>query len=82
MRTTNPQLTCSPERKTVELLVNNVKAHIVERFADRNILLVVLHQISSRKDSTLRRSVSIMQVVVLRRLDSREFLTTNGEMLQ
>ena len=82
LRAADPELAGGAGRQTVELLVHDVEAHVVERLADGNILLIVVQQISRREDGALGRTVSVVHVVALGRLQGRELLAAHGEVLQ
>ena len=82
LRSAHPQLTTSALRQAVAQLVDDVESQVVERLADGDVQLLVLHPVVSRKDGALRRSVAVVHLVVRRRIERRELLSTHGEEAQ
>ena len=82
MRTANPQLAHGTLRQTVELLVHDVEARIIERRADRDILQQLVHLILRDEDGTFRRTVAVVQLEVLRGLQRCQFLTSGNQVQQ
>ena len=82
LRSCHPKLACSTKRQTVELRVNNVKAHVVERLADGNVCLVLLQRIGRRENGTLRGTIAVVHHIVLWRVERRELLATDREVTQ
>ena len=82
LRTTDPQFTGSTKGQAMALLVDDIKSNICEWFADRNICFVLLQRIDRRKDGTLRRAIAVVHLIVSRRCQCRQFLTTHGEVAQ
>ena len=66
----------------MELRVNNVKAHVVERLADGDVCLVLLQRIGRCEDGTLRGTIAVVHHIVLWRVERRELLATDREMAQ
>ena len=66
----------------MELRVNNVKAHVVERLADGNVCLVLLQRIGCCEDGTLRGTIAVVHHIVLWRVERRELLATDREVTQ
>ena len=82
VRTTDPQLAHSTLRQTVELLVDDVEARVVERCADRDVLQQLVHLILRDEDGTFRRTVAVVQLEVLRGLQRCQFLTGSNQVQQ
>ena len=64
------------------LRVDNIKAHIVERLTDGDILDFLIHQIGRGEDGTLCRSVAVVEMETSRRCQRGQFLSTRRQMQQ
>ena len=82
LRTAHPQLAAGTLWQAVALLVDDVETEVVERLADGNVLLAVLHPVVGGEDGALRGTVAVVHLVALRRIERREFLATHGEEAQ
>ena len=72
MRTADPELTRGAERQTLAVGVHDEELEVIQRLADRYVLLVLADRIGRGEDRTLRRTVAVMQLVVGRRIERRE----------
>ena len=66
----------------MQVLINDEEPEVIQRFADRDILLLLVYRVSGREDRTLGRTVPVMKQVVSRRRDSREFFSSHRQVLE
>ena len=66
----------------MQVLINDEESEVIQRFADRDILLLFVYRIGRREDGTLGRTVRVMKQVVSRRCDSREFFSSHRQVLE
>ena len=66
---------------TVEILIDNEEPEVIQGFANRDILLLLVYRVRGGEDGTLGRTVRVMELVVSRRRDSREFFSSHRQVL-
>ena len=79
---TDPKFTYGTYRQTVELLIDDIQAEIVERLADGGVLLKLLQRVCGSEDRTFRRTIAVVQLICSGRCERQDFLATHGEMTQ
>ena len=82
MWTGDEQLACSAYGHTMQVLIDDEEPEVIQRFADRDILLLLVYRIGRREDRTLGRTVRVMKQVVSRRRDSRKFFSSHRQVLE
>ena len=66
----------------MEVLIDDKEPDVIQRLANRDVLLLLMHRVRRGEDSTLGRTVRIMELVVSRRRKGREFLSSDRQMAE
>ena len=82
LRTGNQHLTGGSQWQAVHVLIHDEELQVVQRLADRRVLLEHCQRISGREDGTFRRTVAVVQLIGSRRRERQNLFTTDREVAQ
>ena len=82
LRTGDEQFACCAYGHTVQVFINDKEPEVIQGFADRYVLLLLMYRVGRCEDGTLSRTVGIMELIVSRWRDSSEFFSSNGEVTE
>ena len=77
-----PKFAHSSHGQTVSLLIDHVKPHVVQRFADGNVRIFLRDGIDGNENGGLRRAITVVQLIALRRGDTGQFLASHRHVNQ
>ena len=79
VRSCHHQLTQSSRRKQMPKGIHYIKLHIRKCMSDGEIVLFLCHLVNGGQDGTLRRTIKIIEIKLLRRLHGYQLLTAHRQ---